>query len=66
MSYPVVVLNLANRIYLHQPSVLPSIGSLDLHEDYVLKTVFQLNQLARSNTDIRLEDGQSQLGSKER
>ena len=41
-----VVLNLANRIYLHQPSVLTSIGSLDLYEDYVLKTVFQLNQLA--------------------
>ena len=34
MSYPVVV---ANRIYLHQPSVLTSIGSLDLYEDYVLK-----------------------------
>ena len=33
MSYPVVVLNLANRIYLHQPSVLTSIGSLDLYED---------------------------------
>ena len=29
-----VVLNLANRIYLHQPSVLTSIGSLDLYEDY--------------------------------
>ena len=41
-----VVLNLANRIYLHQPSVVTSIGSLDLYEDYVLKTVFQLNQLA--------------------
>ena len=32
-----VVLNLANRIYLHQPSVLTSNGSLDLYEDYVLK-----------------------------
>ena len=29
----------------------------------ILKTVFQLNQLARFNTDIRLEDRQSQLGS---
>ena len=36
-GYPVVVLNLANRVYLHQPSVLTSIGSLDLYEDYVLK-----------------------------
>ena len=35
-SCPVVVLNLANRVYLHQPSVLTSIGSLDLYEDYVL------------------------------
>ena len=33
----IVVLNLANRVYLHQPSVLTSIGSLDLYEDYVLK-----------------------------
>ena len=48
----IVVLNLANRVYLHQPSVLTSIGSLDLYEDYV----FQLNQLARFNTDIKLED----------
>ena len=32
-----VVLNLANRIYLHQPSVLTSIGSLNLYKDYVLK-----------------------------
>ena len=32
-----VVLNLANRIYLHQPSVLTSVGSLDLYEDYILK-----------------------------
>ena len=32
-----VVLNLANRIYFYQPSVLTSIGSLDLYEDYVLK-----------------------------
>ena len=24
------------RVYLHQPSVLTSIGSLDLYEDYVL------------------------------
>ena len=30
----IVVLNLANS---HQPSVLTSIGSLDLYEDYVLK-----------------------------
>ena len=33
----IIVLNLANRVYLHQPSVLTSIGSLDLYEDYVLK-----------------------------
>ena len=33
----IVVLNLANRVYLHQPSVFTSIGSLDLYEDYVLK-----------------------------
>ena len=33
----IVVLNLANRVYLCQPSVLTSIGSLDLYEDYVLK-----------------------------
>ena len=33
----IVALNLANRAYLHQPSVLTSIGSLDLYEDYVLK-----------------------------
>ena len=33
----IVVLNLANRVYLRQPSVLTSIGSLDLYEDYVLK-----------------------------
>ena len=33
----IVVLNLANRVYLHQPSVLTSIGSLDLYPDYVLK-----------------------------
>ena len=35
----IVVLNLANSVYLqlHQPSVLTSIGSLDLYEDYVLK-----------------------------
>ena len=45
------ILNLAHRIYLHPPSVLTSIGSLDLYEDYLLKDlarVFQLNQLARS------------------
>ena len=33
----IVVLNLANRVYSHQPSVLTSIGSLDLYEDDVLK-----------------------------
>ena len=37
IKYPVVVLNLANRVYLHQPSVLTSIRSLDLYKDYVLK-----------------------------
>ena len=31
------ILNLAHRIYLHLPSVLTSIGSLDLYEDYLLK-----------------------------
>ena len=59
------ILNLAHRIYLHPPSVLTSIGSLDLYEDYVLKDlarVFQLNQLARSNKDMRLQDGHGQLG----
>ena len=42
------ILNLAHRIYLHPPSVLTSIGSLDLYEDYLLKDlarVFQLNHL---------------------
>ena len=31
------ILNLAHRIYLHPPSVLTSIGSSGLYEDYVLK-----------------------------
>ena len=35
-SCPVVVLNLANRVHLHQSSVLTSTGSLDSYEDYVL------------------------------
>ena len=51
------ILNLAHRIYLHPPSVLTSIGSLDLYEDYLLKDfarVFQLNQLAGSNKDLIL------------
>ena len=59
------ILNLAHRIYLHPPSVLTSIGSLDLYEDYLLKDlarVFQLNQLARSNKDIILQVGHGQLG----
>ena len=60
MSYPVVVLNLANRIYLHQPFVLTSIGE---YENYVLKDSISAES---TDTDIRLEDGQSQLGSKER
>ena len=50
------ILNLAHRIYLFPPSV----GSLDLYEDYLLKDlarVFQLNQLARSNKDMILQDG---------
>ena len=57
------VLNLAYRIYLHPPSVLTSIGSLDLYEDYLSKDlarVFQLNQLARSNKDLILSDGHGQ------
>ena len=61
------ILNLAHRIYLHPPSVLTSIGSLDLYVDYILKDlarVFQLNQLARSNKDMRLQDGHGQLGPK--
>ena len=61
------ILNLAHRIYLHPPSVLTSIGSLDLYEDYLLKDlarVFQLNQLARSNKDLILQDGQGQPGPK--
>ena len=59
------ILNLAHRIYLHLPSVLTSIGSLDLYEDYLLKDrakVFQLNQLARSNKDMILQVGHGQLG----
>ena len=54
------ILNLAHRIYLLPSSVLTSIGSLDLYEDYLLKDlarVFQLNQLARSNKDMILQDG---------
>ena len=61
------ILNLAHRVYLHPPSVLTSIGSLDLYEDYLLKDlarVFQLDQLARSNEDIILQDGHGQLGTK--
>ena len=60
-------LNLAHRIYLHPPSVLTSIERLDLYEDYLLKDlarVFQLNQLARSNKDMILQDGHGQLGPK--
>ena len=60
-------LGLAHRIYLHPPSVLTSIGSLDLYEDYLLKDlarVFQLNQLARPNKDMILQDGHGQLGPK--
>ena len=63
------ILNLAHRIYLHPPSVLISIGSLDLYEDYLLKDlsrVFQLNQQIRSNKDMILQDGHSQLGPKAR
>ena len=61
------ILNLAHKIYLHPPSVLTSIGSLDLYDDYVLKDlarVFQLNQLARPSKDMRLQDGHGQLGPK--
>ena len=59
------ILNLAHTIYLHPPSVLTSIGSSDLYEYYLLKDlarVFQLNQLARSNKDMILQDGHGQLG----
>ena len=62
-----ILLNLAHRIYLHPPSVLTSIGCLDLYEDYLLKDlarVFQLNQLARSNKDMILQDGHGQLCTK--
>ena len=61
------ILNLAHRIYMHPPSVLTSIGSLDLYEDYLVKDlprVFQLNQLAKSNKDLILQDGQGQPGPK--
>ena len=65
--YPVVVLNLAKSI--HASAIcfnfywkLRFIWGLRI----TYKTVFQLNQLGRFNTDIRLEDRQSQLGSNER
>ena len=60
------ILNLAHRIYLHPPSVLTSTGSLDLYEDYGLciARVFELNQLARPNKDMRPQDGHGQLGPK--
>ena len=59
----VVVLNLAHRMYLHQPSVSTSIASLDQHEDYLLK---DLENFSWINWSDLTQDGHGQLGPKER